>query len=265
MSRLQRILVKSLLNLKSGALQEELLSLIVALNNGMSHNTAVHDVAIVVRIHDTNRSRAARLPVGFLILHPLCFLANPVNGILPKNGPFLVAVMNTKIDLIPVHVSVRITAFASYKTSLLGLILGYADVNFKFLDFASLSVLARLANNRLKILGSALTAIHLGIDNRKTTTYISPGDRAGEGRSIQGCGSQKSGKKLHCVEYIDVSKKNVDDAGYGKLSNLSGLRVFKYTLKTYLTYKGLLPNMSYLLHLTIIRPEVVKCLLHIGI
>lgn len=159
MYRLQRILVKSLLNLKSGALQEELLSLIVALNNGMSHNTAVHDVAIVVRIHDTNRSRAARLPVGFLVLLPLCFLANPVNGILPKNGPFLVAITNTKIDFIPVHVPVRITAFASCKTSLLGLILGYADVNSKFLDFACLSVLVRLANNRLKIRVSALTGM----------------------------------------------------------------------------------------------------------
>jgi hypothetical protein len=115
----------------------------------MCHNTTVHNPAFVISINNTDRSRASGLFVRLRILLPLRVLANPVNGILPENGTSLVTIMNIEDDMIPVEVSVGVSALAGCETSLPGFGLGNSNVNSEVLHGAGSGFEARGAVNKL--------------------------------------------------------------------------------------------------------------------
>jgi hypothetical protein len=87
----------------------------------MCHDTAVLDVTVAVCIHHANRGRPALLRGRLDVLFPLSLLVNPVDGILPEYGIWLVTDVNAKVDMVTTKVSVGFTALASGETCLLGL------------------------------------------------------------------------------------------------------------------------------------------------
>lgn len=92
---------------------EEPKSLVLGIDKGVGHGTAILNTAIGIGIHHANWCRAAWLFVRLCVLLPFEILSDPIDGVFPKDGTWFIAVVNIKYNVIAVEVTVRIAALAS--------------------------------------------------------------------------------------------------------------------------------------------------------
>lgn len=125
------------------------MALIVVRNNRMRHHATIHNPAIVISIHNADRSRATRLPIRLRVLLPLRILANPIDWVFPKHGASLITVIDVKNETVSVVISVRVSALAGREACLPGLSLGNSNVNLEVPDGGCSIVEARAAVDEL--------------------------------------------------------------------------------------------------------------------
>lgn len=113
------------------AFREAARALVLIINNVICHDTAVLNATVAIGIYRPNRGRTALLISRFDVLFPLGPLVNPVNRIFPESGISLVTVVDAKVDMVTVIVSMRFPALTSGETGFLSLGYGYGNIDFE--------------------------------------------------------------------------------------------------------------------------------------